>query len=130
MNKEFIKMQKLAGLITEGQYKKSLNENEDLEDKFDRRKPAFGILFRKVTPKDDYNDGREYTWIEENVYEFVEYLGYEGQDANDVAGEFMAFDAPGSEGDANSLGLDPETFDPKKATIAMYQDLIYDSYDL
>jgi hypothetical protein len=29
MNKEFLKMQKLAGLITEGQYKAKLNENED-----------------------------------------------------------------------------------------------------
>ena len=28
MNKEFLKMQKLAGLITEGQYKKKLNEGE------------------------------------------------------------------------------------------------------
>jgi len=29
MNNEFLKMQKLAGLITEGQYKAKLNENED-----------------------------------------------------------------------------------------------------
>jgi hypothetical protein len=28
MNNEFLKMQKLAGLITEGQYKAKLNENE------------------------------------------------------------------------------------------------------
>ena len=27
MNKEFLKMQKLAGLITEGQYKEKLNED-------------------------------------------------------------------------------------------------------
>ena len=29
MNKDFLKMQKLAGLITEGQYKKKINENYD-----------------------------------------------------------------------------------------------------
>jgi hypothetical protein len=31
MNNEFLKMQKLAGLITEGQYKAKLNENYDLQ---------------------------------------------------------------------------------------------------
>lgn len=30
MNKEFLKMQKLAGLITEGQYQEKLNENSVL----------------------------------------------------------------------------------------------------
>ena len=29
LNKEFLKMQKVAGLITEGQYKKILSENEE-----------------------------------------------------------------------------------------------------
>ncbi len=130
MNKDFLKMQKLAGLITESQYKKKLNENEDFDDKFPRNAKAFGILFRKVTPEDDYNDGRKYTWIEEKVYEFIEYLGYEDQDANDVAGEFMAFAAPGDEADAYSLGLDPETFNPEETTIGMYEDLIFDSYPL
>ena len=130
MNKDFLKMQKLAGLITEGQYKEKVNENEDFDEKFPRNAKAFGILFRKATPKDDYNDGREYVWIKEKIYEFIEYLGYEGQDANDVAGEFMAFAAPGDEGDAYALGLDPETFNPEETTIGMYEDLIFDSYPL
>ena len=30
LNPEFLKMQKVAGLITEGQYKKILSENEEL----------------------------------------------------------------------------------------------------
>jgi hypothetical protein len=33
MNKEFLKMQKMAGVITEGQFKR-LNENEDNDDRF------------------------------------------------------------------------------------------------
>jgi len=32
MNKEFLHMQKLAGIITEGEYKQKLNENEDWID--------------------------------------------------------------------------------------------------
>jgi len=37
MNKDFLKMQKLAGLITEGQYKKQVNEMDEFddEDEFD-----------------------------------------------------------------------------------------------
>ena len=31
MNKEFLKMQKLAGVITEGQYTKKINEMEDMD---------------------------------------------------------------------------------------------------
>jgi hypothetical protein len=133
MNKEFLKMQKLAGLITEGQYKKTLNENEDLSDKFavPYNTKALGLLYRKVTPGDNYNDGRKYTWIPENVIAFIKYLGYDseyGGDPYDVATEIMDFCAPGSPEEAYALGVDPKTFNPEETTMGMYTSSIYDQY--
>jgi hypothetical protein len=128
MNKDFLKMQKLAGIITEGQYKEKVNE--DLSDKFaTQNTKALGILYRRVTPEDDYNDGREYTWIEKNVIAFTEYLGYEDE-AYDVATEVMDFCAPGAPEEAYALGLNPETFNPEETTIGMYTSSIYDEYPL
>ena len=51
MNKEFLKMQKLAGVITETQYnqKKSLIENKTAKE-----------LFQMFKDKDLLNDRREY----------------------------------------------------------------------
>jgi hypothetical protein len=44
MNKEFLKMQKLAGLITEGQYKEKLNENIlKVGDRFEMFDDAMGV---------------------------------------------------------------------------------------
>jgi hypothetical protein len=36
MNKEFLHMQKLAGIITEGEYKAKMNENNESEDFLDQ----------------------------------------------------------------------------------------------
>jgi hypothetical protein len=54
MNKEFLKMQKLAGLITEGQMKDKLNENFSREEIMD-------ILNRNGIDEDYFEDmgGRE-----------------------------------------------------------------------
>jgi hypothetical protein len=82
---------KLMVMKLQSQYKEKLNENfTNLNVK------AFGILFRKVTPEDNYNEfhNSDYTWIEKNVIDFVKSLGY-GEEAYDVATEVMDFCKPG-----------------------------------
>ena len=54
MNNEFLKMQKLAGLITEGQYKAKLNENED-ED-FDDEDFDLNQAFKDAPNEASYED--------------------------------------------------------------------------
>jgi hypothetical protein len=67
MKKQFIteakRLQKLAGIITESQYRE-LNENLNLNN-LPPDLPAMGALWRLTTPEDDYSS--EYMWIEDNV---------------------------------------------------------------
>lgn len=139
MKQELLRMQMLAGIITESQYKAklieaSINDKGELEDfsfedddiMFDDRNKAFGVLFRKVTPEDLYDDDYEYTWIHENVVKFCEFLGY-GEESLDVAGEFTDYAHPGTEDDYESLG-NPNT-PIEDITIGMYRKVIEDFYE-
>ena len=134
MTQELLRMQMLAGIITESQYKAklieaSINDKGELEDDdtmFDDRNKAFGILFRKRTPEDLYDDDYEYLWIHENVVKFCEFLGY-GEESLDVAGEFTDFAYPGTEDDYESLG-NPNT-PIEDITIGMYRKVIEDFYE-
>jgi hypothetical protein len=124
----------LAGIITESQYKAklieaSINDKGELEDDdtmFDDRNKAFGILFRKRTPEDLYDDDYEYLWIHENVVKFCEFLGY-GEESLDVAGEFTDFAYPGTEDDYESLGNPNVPIE--SITIGMYRKVIEDFYE-
>jgi len=124
MTQEQLRMQMLAGIITEGQYKETLNEEN--EKMFDDKNKAFGILFKKTPPerfRDDEDD--EYEWIYRNVTKFMEFLGY-GEDSMEVSGEFTSFANPGSESDLDALNnpnIPVEDF-----TIGMYRKSIEDEY--
>jgi len=134
MTQELLRMQMLAGIITESQYKAklieaSINDKGELEDDntmFDDRNKAFGILFRKRTPEDLYDDDYEYLWIHENVVKFCEFLGY-GEESLDVAGEFTDFAYPGTEDDYESLGNPNVPIE--SITIGMYRKVIEDFYE-
>jgi hypothetical protein len=134
MKQELLRMQMLAGIITESQYKAklieaSINDKGELEDDdtmFDDRNKAFGILFRKRTPEDLYDDDYEYLWIHENVVKFCEFLGY-GEESLDVAGEFTDFAYPGTEDDYESLGN--PNIPIEDITIGMYRKVIEDFYE-
>jgi hypothetical protein len=134
MKQELLRMQMLAGIITESQYKAklieaSINDKGELEDDdtmFDDRNKAFGILFRKRTPEDLYDDDYEYLWIHENVVKFCEFLGY-GEESLDVAGEFTDFAYPGTEDDYESLGNPNVPIEG--ITIGMYRKVIEDFYE-
>jgi hypothetical protein len=134
MKQELLRMQMLAGIITESQYKAklieaSINDKGELEDDdtmFDDRNKALGILFRKRTPEDLYDDDYEYLWIHENVVKFCEFLGY-GEESLDVAGEFTDFAYPGTEDDYESLGNPNVPIEG--ITIGMYRKVIEDFYE-
>ena len=117
-------MQMLAGIITESQYKAKLIEASNTM--FDDRNEALGILFRKRTPEDLYDDDYEYLWIHENVVKFCEFLGY-GEESLDVAGEFTDFAYPGTEDDYESLGNPNVPIEG--ITIGMYRKVIEDFYE-
>ena len=117
-------MQMLAGIITESQYKAKLIEASNTM--FDDRNEALGILFKKRTPEDLYDDDYEYLWIHENVVKFCEFLGY-GEESLDVAGEFTDFAYPGTEDDYESLGNPNVPIEG--ITIGMYRKVIEDFYE-
>ena len=124
MKQELLRMQMLAGIITESQYKAKLIEASNTM--FDDRNKALGILFRKRTPEDLYDDDYEYLWIHENVVKFCEFLGY-GEESLDVAGEFTDFAYPGTEDDYESLGNPNVPIED--ITIGMYRKVIEDFYE-
>jgi hypothetical protein len=124
MKQELLRMQMLAGIITESQYVAKLIEASNTM--FDDRNEALGILFRKRTPEDLYDDDYEYLWIHENVVKFCEFLGY-GEESLDVAGEFTDFAYPGTEDDYESLGNPNVPIEG--ITIGMYRKVIEDFYE-
>ena len=125
MTQEQLRMQMLAGIITEGQYKAKLNENTlDFSD----NNRAFGILYRKPTPEESWVNSK-YVWINQNVEDYMEYLGY-GADSYDVATEVMDFSTPGTEDDAASIGmLGNPNYDPETTTLGQYREVIEDEFE-
>jgi hypothetical protein len=73
MNKEFLHMQKLAGIITEGEYKAKMNENQ-----------ALGTLF--------YEEDGDYFYNEDKLIELIRDMGYD--DAEEIANEVMTISSP------------------------------------
>jgi len=78
MNKEFLHMQKLAGLITESELKQKLNEEQ-----------ALGILF---TPEEDEDGMIEYYWNNNKVADIVRNMGY--NDPEEIAKEITTISSP------------------------------------
>ena len=73
MNKEFLHMQKLAGIITEGEYNAQMNENQ-----------ALGTLF--------YEEDGDYFYNEDKLIELIRNMGYD--DAEEIANEIMTISSP------------------------------------
>ena len=126
MNESFLHMQKLAGVITEAQYKakrKALNENEVGGD----NNKALGILFH---PNDDMEEADEtpYIW-DRNAYEnLVKDMGYE--DYEDVAGEMTHYFSPGDNDEMRVMRnlIGNPNLQPTDLTIGMYKKAIRREY--
>ncbi len=111
MNKEFLYMQMLAGIITESQYKAKLNE-----DMFDDNAKALGILFY---PSEDEEDG--YTYDDDAVANLIKSMGY--KDYEEVTKEFTHYFSPGDEDEMRIFKAqenNPE-LQPTDLTIGMYK---------
>ena len=117
MNKEFYKMQKLAGLITESQYKDRIDENT-----FNDEDKALGILFH---PDED----DRYTYDVNAVANLIKSMGYE--DYEDVAGDFTHYFSPGDEDEMRIFRAqenNPE-LQPTDLTIGMYKKNIEKEFE-
>ena len=91
---------------------------------------ALGILFH---PNDDftYTPDYEYVWDEGNMLEFCQKIGYEEDDAYDVAGEFMHYASPGDEGDMRYFRhmTGNPNLQVSDLTLGMYRKYIEDEFE-
>ena len=78
MTQEQLRMQMLAGIITEGQYKAKLNEEQ-----------ALGTLF---TPEEDEDGMIEYYWDNNKVIDVIRNMGYD--DPEEIAKEVTTVSSP------------------------------------
>jgi len=78
MNKEQLRMQMLAGIITEGQYVAKLNEEQ-----------ALGTLF---APEEDEDGMIEYYWNNDKVIDIIKNMGYD--DPEEIAKEITTISSP------------------------------------
>jgi hypothetical protein len=78
MNKEQLRMQMLAGIITEGEYQVKLNEEQ-----------ALGTLF---TPEEDEDGMIEYYWDDNKVIDVIRNMGYD--DPEEIAKEVTTVSSP------------------------------------
>lgn len=111
MNKEFLYMQKLAGIITESEYAAKLNENI-----FNDEDKALGNLFY---PSEDEEGG--YTYDMDAITNLIKSMGYE--DYEEVASEFTHYFSPGDEDEMRIFRAqenNPE-LQPTDLTIGMYK---------
>jgi hypothetical protein len=123
MNNEFLKMQKLAGLITEGQYKARLNEAM-----FDDNAKALGILFQSNEDEEE-REFTPYEWDREAVTDLIKSMGYE--DYEEVASEFTHYFSPGDEDEIRIFRAqenNPE-LEPTDLTIGMYKRSIEKEFE-
>ena len=116
MNNEFLKMQKLAGLINEGEFKSKLNE-----DIFDDNAKAYGILF--VDNEDEEEIGNvDYMWDEEAYEALVKSMGYKEENIDSIVGTMTEFN-PGDEDEMRIFRFQQNNpkLEPTDLTIGMYK---------
>lgn len=113
LNEEFLKMQKLAGLITEGQYKEKLNEEQ-----------ALGTLF---TFEEDEDGMIEYYWNDNKVIDIIRNLGY--GDPEEIAKEITTTSAPYDFLEMMRNKIGDEDLDITDITLDMFRQSIEDEFE-
>ena len=78
MNKEFLHMQKLAGLITESEYKEMLNDDSD---------------WRKDAQKIMNNSYDSYDTLDDAILDMHDALNYGVEDEDEIYAFFKKYDA-------------------------------------
>ena len=113
MNNEILRMQKLAGLITENQYKAKLNEEQ-----------ALGTLF---TFKEDEDGMIEYYWNDNKVIDIIRNLGYSDPEA--IAKEITTTSAPYDFLEMMRNTMNDEDLDITDITLDMFRQSIEDEFE-
>lgn len=113
MTQEQLRMQMLAGIITEGQYKSQLNENQ-----------ALGNLFY---PEEDEEGIIEYYYDKNKLVEFIKNLGYE--DVEEVAGEIMTISSPYDDLERYRRIYNDPDLDMTEVTLDMVKKSIEDEFE-
>ena len=113
MTQEQLRMQMLAGIITEGQYKEMLNENQ-----------ALGNLFY---PEEDEDGMIEYYYNKNKLVEFIRNLGYE--DAEEVANEIMTISSPHDDLERYRRIYNDPDLDMTEVTLDMVKKSIEDEFE-
>jgi hypothetical protein len=121
MNKEFKRMQHLAGLLTE------VNIQPKHKTYHDSLK-ALGILFHPNEDPDTLED-LEYEWDLKNMIEFCRKIGYD--DAEEVAGEATHYTSPGDEDEMDIFRRMTNNPDLQVSdlTLGMYRKSIEDEFE-
>lgn len=113
MNKEFLYMQKLAGLITESEYAAKLNENQ-----------ALGTLFNS---EEDEDGMVEYFYDENKMIDLVKSMGYE--DAEEIAKEIMTISSPEDTLEMFKNKYNQPDLEIKDITVDMVKKSIEDEFE-
>jgi hypothetical protein len=124
MNNEFLKMQKLAGLITEGEFKAKLNEAM-----FDDNAKAYGVLFIDNDDEDEIGNV-DYIWDEDVYKSLIKSMGYKEEDINSIVNGMTEF-FPAGEDEMEIFRAqenNPE-LEPTDLTIGMYKKNIEKEFE-
>ena len=118
MNKEFLRMQQLAGLLTE------INISTFPPRNFQDETRALGVLFH---PNED--EPEEYEWDVQAIEDFCKYLGYE--DYQEVTKEIIHYTSPGNNDEMAIFRRMTQNPDLKVSdlTIGMYRQDIENNFE-
>ena len=108
MNKETLRMQMLAGIITESQYKAKLNENQ-----------ALGTLF--------YEEDGDYFYNEDKLIELIRNMGYD--DAEEIANEVMTISSPEDDLEMFRNKYNNPSLEIEDITIDMIKQSVEDEFE-
>ena len=113
MTKEQLRMQMLAGIITEGQYKVKLNEEQ-----------ALGTLF---TPEEDEEGIIEYYWNDNKVIDIIRNMGYD--DPEEIAKEVTTLAGPYDFLEMMRNKMGDEDLDITDITLDMFRQSIENEFE-
>ena len=109
MNKETLRMQMLAGIITEGQYKGKLNEEQ-----------AIGTIFYK-------DEDGDYVYDEEKLINNIQSMGYE--DAEEIVKEITTISSPEDDLEIFRNKYNQPDLEIEDITIDMVKQSIEDEFE-
>jgi hypothetical protein len=113
MTQEQLRMQMLAGIITEGQYKAMLNEEQ-----------ALGTLF---TPEEDEEGMIEYYWNDNKVIDVIRNMGYD--DPEEIAKEVTTVSSPYDFLEMMRNKIGDKDLDITEITLDMFRQSVEDEFE-